>query len=86
MSDDHEYVRRPLPVGMEPEEQAPGEKLRYLLPPPQLSDGVSQEVICIEELFRELFIMWQDQGDEGETLEIAFIEMTEQEFAALPEM
>ncbi len=89
-SDEHAYVRRPFPVGAEPDEEAPGEKLRYLLLPPDLSDGASQEVLCAEEtrpdVFRELFIMWQDEATEGETLEIGFVEMTEAEFKALPEM
>ncbi len=87
-NDAHGYVRRPFPV--DHEDQAPGEKFRYLLLPPELSDGASREALLLEEAhkghFRELFISWLDHAHEGETLEIGFVEMTEAEFAALPEM
>lgn len=91
MIDAHEYVRRPFPVGDGAADRAlDGEKIRYLLLPPELSDGASHEALSVEDAhkghFRELFITWQDQASEGDTLEIGFVEMTAAEFAALPEM
>lgn len=88
MGNDHGYVRRPFPIDHKDED--PGEKFRYLLLPPELSDGASSEVLLIEEAddghFRALFETWQNQVDPGDTVEIGFVEMTEADFKALPEM
>ena len=91
MSDDHEYVRRPfkLPTGKTAEDFTQGGR-RYLVLPPELSDGASKWVVSLDEIgldvIDELLRMWQDEATPGETLEIGFVEMTEAEFKALPEM
>ena len=93
MSDGHEYVRRPFPVDHEANARrlrGRGEKLRYLVLPPEMSDGSSKWAVDLDQIgsgvIDELLKTWQDEATEGETIEIGFVQMTEDEFKALPEM
>jgi len=62
-------------------------KRTYFKLPPNLGDGYSSEVVeMIDSLVLERLQAWADESMPGESIEIECVEMTAEEFEALPEL